>query len=424
MQKTMKHRENMKLDYERYLGKVEHARKRTNPSQKEVTALDRLESDLAQQQISYQTADSQIIETFPPFTEAVMTLLPLLLTVVIELQTTLVGTLYTNLDLYCRKHNLPSPAPSDSEIISKWDSEFASLRYELEQNFTLLKGGKAIHQSMTMPVGSNDGIRGRIAGMSLGRKTNDNPPTAQLRITDSSSQNASRYEEEEEAPPPRPPRPGASRTPSVASFGSSAPPVPGGKPPPSISRTSSSSHLAPYDAPYDQRAVARIPSFSNVSRPMFGNEYQADHLTPPSRYATPPESYGGASSNHLSPNYTTSNSADYFDGNRNARRVSTNTVGSTGSAGTSGQYTPALNEILAAKAKKKPPPPIPSKPKPKMPLAQYVIALYDFEGQTTEDLPFREGDRIRVVKKTDSTDDWWDGELNGRTGSFPANYVQ
>jgi hypothetical protein len=157
---------------------------------------------------------------------------------------------------------------------------------------------------------------------------------------------------------------------------------------------------------------------------MFGNEYQADHLTPPSRYATPPESYGGASSNHLSPNYTTSNSADYFDGNRNARRVSTNTVGSTGSAGTSGQYTPALNEILAAKAKKKPPPPIPSKPKPKMPLAQYVIALYDFEGQTTEDLPFREGDRIRVVKKTDSTDDWWDGELNGRTGSFPANYVQ
>lgn len=43
-----------------------------------------------------------------------------------------------------------------------------------------------------------------------------------------------------------------------------------------------------------------------------------------------------------------------------------------------------------------------------------------FEG----DLSFRDGDRIRIVKKTDSVDDWWDGELNGMTGCFPANYVK
>jgi hypothetical protein len=427
MQKTLKHRENMKLDYERYLGKTEHARKRTNPSQKDVVTLERLESDLAQQRLSYEMADQQIIETFPPVTEAVMSLLPLLLTIVIEVQTTLVGQLYTNLDSYCRKQNLPSPAPSDGEIVRKWDSEFASLRYELEQNFTLLKGGKAIHQSMTTPVGSNDGIRGRIAGMSLGRKTSDNASNSQLRIQDHSSQNVARIEYEEEAPPPEPPRPVVSRAASYTSTSSLPPAVPGGKPPPSIPRNPSSSYLAPHNAPYEQGATARIPSPSGASRPSFNNDYQTDYSTPPSRYATPPEAHSGLSSSHLSPNYTTaSNATEYFPAEKHARRVSTNTIGSTSSAGTTGggQYTPALGEILAAKAKKKPPPPIPGKPKPRGPPAQYVVALYDFEGQTTEDLAFREGDRIRVVKKTDSTDDWWEGELNGRAGSFPANYVQ
>jgi hypothetical protein len=36
-----------------------------------------------------------------------------------------------------------------------------------------------------------------------------------------------------------------------------------------------------------------------------------------------------------------------------------------------------------------------------------VTALYDFAGQGSGDLVFREGDRIRVTKKTGSTDDWW-----------------
>jgi hypothetical protein len=73
--------------------------------------------------------------------------------------------------------------------------------------------------------------------------------------------------------------------------------------------------------------------------------------------------------------------------------------------------------------KKKPPPP----PPPKRNLSyqdQYVTALYDFEGQGPGDLAFREGDRIKVVKKTDSEQDWWEGELRGAKGSFPANYCK
>lgn len=70
---------------------------------------------------------------------------------------------------------------------------------------------------------------------------------------------------------------------------------------------------------------------------------------------------------------------------------------------------------MAALKKKKPPPP----PRP-----TFVTALYDFDGQGDDDLKIREGDRIRIVKKTNSTDDWWEGELGGVQGYFPANYVE
>lgn len=75
--------------------------------------------------------------------------------------------------------------------------------------------------------------------------------------------------------------------------------------------------------------------------------------------------------------------------------------------------------------KKAPPPPPPVKPKPKSePPVQYVVALYDFDAQAEGDLDFKAGDRIEVIVKTDSSEDWWTGKLNGRQGVFPGNYVQ
>ena len=61
------------------------------------------------------------------------------------------------------------------------------------------------------------------------------------------------------------------------------------------------------------------------------------------------------------------------------------------------------------------------KPKPKpVPAVEYVVALYDFEAQADGDLDFKAGDRIEVVQKSDSTEDWWTGKLNGRQGVFPG----
>jgi amphiphysin len=75
----------------------------------------------------------------------------------------------------------------------------------------------------------------------------------------------------------------------------------------------------------------------------------------------------------------------------------------------------------AAAAKRAPPPPPPLKPKPQAaPAVHYVVALYDFDAQADGDLSFKTGDRIEIVEKTESAEDWWTGRLNGQQGVFPG----
>jgi len=88
-------------------------------------------------------------------------------------------------------------------------------------------------------------------------------------------------------------------------------------------------------------------------------------------------------------------------------------------------YTPSSGASAAAATKRAPPPPPPLKPKPKVaPKVQYVVALYDFAAQAAGDLSFNTGDRIEVVERGASAEDWWTGRLNGQQGVFPGNYVQ
>ncbi|KAJ7739666.1 hypothetical protein DFH07DRAFT_752135 [Mycena maculata] len=53
-----------------------------------------------------------------------------------------------------------------------------------------------------------------------------------------------------------------------------------------------------------------------------------------------------------------------------------------------------------------------------------AIALYDFQAAQPGDLSFSKGAIIVITKKSDSTDDWWTGTLEGRRGIFPANFVE
>lgn len=51
----------------------------------------------------------------------------------------------------------------------------------------------------------------------------------------------------------------------------------------------------------------------------------------------------------------------------------------------------------------------------------HVKALYDFKGTEEDELPFKQGDTIRVLDS--SHKDWWKGTLHGKTGLFPRNYT-
>ncbi|KAN0138495.1 BAR domain containing protein [Lactarius tabidus] len=83
---------------------------------------------------------------------------------------------------------------------------------------------------------------------------------------------------------------------------------------------------------------------------------------------------------------------------------------------------PVTGSSMALAGKRAPPPPPPMKPKPAP--VNYVVALYDFAAQADGDLDFKVGDRIEVIERTESSEDWWKGRLDGRTGVFPGNYVQ
>lgn len=63
-------------------------------------------------------------------------------------------------------------------------------------------------------------------------------------------------------------------------------------------------------------------------------------------------------------------------------------------------------------------------PQPSSSNAPKAVALYSFSGEESGDLPFRKGDVITILKKSESQDDWWTGRVNGREGIFPANYVE
>ena len=51
-----------------------------------------------------------------------------------------------------------------------------------------------------------------------------------------------------------------------------------------------------------------------------------------------------------------------------------------------------------------------------------MIAIFDNEPDDADELAFKVGDRITVLKKDNSG--WWTGSVNGKTGMFPSNYTK
>lgn len=53
--------------------------------------------------------------------------------------------------------------------------------------------------------------------------------------------------------------------------------------------------------------------------------------------------------------------------------------------------------------------------------AEKMLALYDYQSQCDDELTFVKGDIINILSKEHC--EWWRGELAGKTGIFPANFV-
>lgn len=163
-------------------------------------------------------------------------------------------------------------------------------------------------------------------------------------------------------------------------------------------------------------SLSRLPSASSLdSRPRIGRYTSSSQLDTQSASEQPAHesvNNNNNSAHHLAPAPTPPHNTPHY-----IPPIPTSTKPTQAAAPSMG----GIASLAAAAAKKKPPPPPPPRTASTSQI-QFVTALYDFGGQGAGDLVFKEGDRIRVIKKTDSTDDWWQGELRGVRGSFPANY--
>lgn len=61
---------------------------------------------------------------------------------------------------------------------------------------------------------------------------------------------------------------------------------------------------------------------------------------------------------------------------------------------------------------------------PPKPVREQARVLYAYEAQNDDELTIREGDIINVISKEIEDQGWFKGELNGRVGVFPDNFVE
>ncbi|GAW15431.1 hypothetical protein ANO14919_048400 [Xylariales sp. No.14919] len=358
MRKTIKKRENKRLDYEKIQEKTTKLQRKPGRTSKEDASLAKLEAELARVSEDFYAADAHLRDTLPPIVSAAFSIIPLLIDSVVALQNRFLGLYYTTLHTYCEEHGFPSPPPPMEEVVAVWSAGYEPVKREFE-SIACIATGKAVRQSMKLPDDPSLQDRGQSGSPLTPALLVNGPRRSSSGLTSTNGSIAS----------PRP-----NRIPSMTSISSQPSPV-----------------LSP--------------------RPSMGNNYVISNLTPTD--FTTASRLGQQSTPALSPNSMRPRS-DYF----NTRPPSTaSTVTSTASINTT-----ASGSSFGA-VKKKPPPPPPKRIASKR-LEEFVVAQYAFSGQGAGDLSFREGDRIKIVKKTDTLDDWWVGELGGVEGNFPANYCK
>lgn len=318
-------------------------------------------------------------------------------------------------------------------VVEQWEEAFEPAKRQLEDSFAMIKQGKAVRMPMNQLAASKSIIPlpGRfkkgpptpttppksstyLQSPSIGRassvtgdSTTERGPVSPLNSKPtlasraSTSNLASRYARDESPPPelpknkPPPPTGNGGLQKPVSTFLSSNRAV----------STGSATHLSVSSPHGEKPEWARLRPTSSSSKYSMQSESHATESSitsfedARSHLGGKPPSYNSVISGQLN-NAMQNPKAAAFGHKQGLPPVS-------------GQSAASIANAIAAK--KKPPPP-PPKPKPKkFDNAVYVIALYTFEGQAQGDLSFKEGDKIRVTRKSNS--------VNGEFTKGSTKYV-
>ncbi|KAJ5637197.1 hypothetical protein N7490_007076 [Penicillium lividum] len=366
VKKTIKKRNDKKTDFERYQSKVDGLLHKTKRSERDNAALAKAEADLVTTKEIYRAADEDLCQRLPTLVSLLFSLVPFILDAQIQIQHRMLALYYTVLNAYCEEEGFPSPPPPMDQVIQDWELAQKPTQSDVEA-LGILAHAKSIRQSNEAQEGQNQSKRPSLGGRSL---TN-------LSITSRGSNIRSRSKSP--APPTLRPKPSFTRP---------------------VSRSSSINTFT--------------PSISAASSSGTALTSRSDYFTPSVPEEPIPHNYYKRSPSPPRPVLKTKPSIQFSPAGPKIDHHQT-------------FISPGTTDPLASLAgkKKRPPPPPPAKPaKPPRPTTTFMTAMYDFGGQGPDDLAFREGDRIKLVRKTDSTDDWWEGDLNGVQGFFPANYVK
>jgi amphiphysin len=321
--------------------------------------------DLDVSEKAYNEADDHIKQTLPDLINAIFGLIPRLGQSMIVIQNNMLAHYYTSLHEYCQSYGYPIPSPEWKQVESEYDDVFVRVKQHTE-TISTLQQGRAVKQPF-----------------------HSRPDNLQTRTVNHAANGNARR----------------SDTNLGGAVGKLPPPVP-------TQRQQQHQSLAP-------------PSVDFGSKPT--------RVTSASSFASRPSPPGSVASFHTAKDYApsvTSAAASRVSSqitSPNLSRVTTSpqvrTAASVAGSQVSNSTFSSAAAAAAVASKKKPPPP-PPKRKPSDIGAVYVIAQYDFDGEGEGDLRFREGDKIKIVKRTESENDWWEGECRGMRGTFPANYCK